>query len=64
MQVIDIRIERNYASQSVSDGYTEVTVAEPYWSLYINSEYIASTDLENPMIDFNAYIFAWSEENL
>lgn len=64
MQVIDIRIERNYDTRSISNGYTEITVANPYWSLYINSEYIASTELDNPMIDFNKYIFDWSEENL
>lgn len=64
MQVIDIRIERNYDSQVISDGYTEVTVANPYWSLYINSEFIASTDATNPMDTFSSHIYYWYEENL
>lgn len=57
MQVLDIRIERNYQIEELYDEEgIFVTVAEPYWELYINSEYYGSSVLDDPMFEFAGII--------
>lgn len=59
MTVLDIRIEKGYDSELVREDSEEgivVTNEVMYWDLYIDSEFMTRSYMDNPTLDFIGYI--------
>lgn len=55
MQNINIRIEKTYEEvfhREDTDEGLEITVNNPCWDLYVDSQFVARTFEENPVEDF------------